>query len=91
MAPITRCIGWRSWIDTASYIPSAPPPPQPPPPQCHDRVDRADEFDATHSGFFINSSLALVLRFQRIFVSVCNVLKGIKLHGFSEARIAALW
>ena len=43
---------------------------------CHDRiyrVDRADEFDATHSGFFINSSLAPVLRFRRIFVSVCNV------------------
>ena len=45
--------------------------------RCHDRiyrVDRADEFDATHSGFFINSSLAPVLRFRRIFVSVCNVL-----------------
>ena len=60
----------------------------------HDRihhVDRADEFDVTHSGFFINSSLAPVLRFRRSFVSVCNVLKGIKLHGFSEARVAALW
>ena len=60
---------------------------------CHDRiyhVDRADEFDVTHSGFFLNSSLAPVLRFRRSFVSVCNVLKGIKLHGFSEARIAAL-
>ena len=40
--------------------------------------------------FFINSSLALVLRFRRRFVSVCNVLKGIKVHGFSEARVAAL-
>ena len=62
--------------------------------RCHDRihrVDRADEFDATHSGFFINSSLAPVLRFRRRFVSVCNVLKGIKVHGFSEARISALW
>ena len=32
-----------------------------------------------------------VLRFRRSFVSVCNVLKGIKLHGFSEARVTALW
>ena len=37
-------------------------------------VDRADEFEATHSGFFLNSSLAPVLRFRRCFVSVCNVL-----------------
>ena len=61
--------------------------------RCHDRihrVDRADEFDFTHSGFFLNSSLAPVLRFRRSFVSVCNVLKGIKLQGFSEARVAAL-
>ena len=61
--------------------------------RCHDRiyrVDHADEFDDTNSGFFINSSLALVLRFRRRFVSVCNVLKGIKVHGFSEARISAL-
>ena len=62
--------------------------------RCRDRIyriDRADEFDVTHSGFFINSSLAPVLRFRRIFVSVCNVLKGIKLQGFSEARVTALW
>ena len=61
---------------------------------CHDRIyhiDRSDEFDVTHFGFFLNSSLAPVLRFRRRFVSVCNVLKGIKLHGFSEARVAALW
>ena len=61
---------------------------------CHDRiyhVDRADEFDVTHSGSFLNSSLAPVLRFRRSFVSVCNVLEGLKLHGFSEARVAALW
>ena len=38
-----------------------------------------------------NSSLAPVLRFRRSFVSVCNVLRGIKLHGFSEASVAALW
>ena len=43
------------------------------------------------SGFFINSSLAPVLRFRRIYVSVRNVPKGIKLHGFSETRVAALW
>ena len=41
--------------------------------------------------FFLNSSLAPVLLFRRSFVSVCNVLKGIRLHGFSEARVAALW
>ena len=61
--------------------------------RCHDRiyhVDRSDEFDVTHFGFFLNSSLAPVLRFRRSFVSVCNVLKGIKRHGFSEARVAAL-
>ena len=61
--------------------------------RCHDRihrVDRADEFDVTHSGFFLNSSLAPVLRFRRSFVSVCNVLQGIKPHGFSEGRVAAL-
>ena len=61
--------------------------------RCRDgiyRIDRADEFDVTHSGFFINSSLAPVLRFWRRFVSVCNVLKGIKLHGFSETRVVAL-
>ena len=48
--------------------------------RCHDRiyhVDRSDEFDVTHFGFFLNSSLAPVLRFRRSFVSVCNVLKGI--------------
>ena len=62
--------------------------------RCRDRIyriDRADEFDVTHSGFFVNSSLAPVLRFWRRFVSVCNVLKGIKLHGFSESRVIALW
>ena len=61
--------------------------------RCHDRihrVDRSDEFDVTHFGFFLNSSLAPVLRFRRSFVSVCNVFKSIKHHGFSEARVAAL-
>ena len=61
--------------------------------RCHDRiyhVDRSDEFDVTHFGFFLNSSLAPVLLFRRSFVSVCNVLKDIKQHGFSEARVAAL-
>ena len=41
--------------------------------RCHDRIhrtDRADEFDVAHSGFFLNSSLAPVLRFRRSFVSV---------------------
>ena len=45
--------------------------------RCHDRiyhVDRADQLDVTHSGFFLNSSLAPVLRFRRSFVSVCSVL-----------------
>ena len=61
--------------------------------RCHDRiyrVDRSDEFDVTHNGFFLNSSLAPVLRFRRCFVSVCNVLKGIQRHGFSEARPCCL-
>ena len=61
--------------------------------RCHDRInlsDRAGEFDVAHSGFFPNSSPAPVLRFRRCFVSVCNVLKGIKLYGFSQNRIAAL-
>ena len=61
--------------------------------RCRDRIyrmNRADEFDVAHSGFFLNSSLAPVLRFRRCFVSVCNVLTGIKLHGFSETRVAAL-
>ena len=34
--------------------------------------------------FFVNSSLAPVFRFRRRFVSVCNVLKGIKVHGFQR-------
>ena len=54
-------------------------------------MNRADEFDVTHSGLFVNSSLAPVLRFRRRFVSVCNVLKGIKVHGFSDGRVTALW
>ena len=62
--------------------------------RCRDRIyrmNRADEFNVTHSGFFVNSSLAPVLRFWRRFVSVCYVLKGIKVHGFSETRVIALW
>ena len=61
--------------------------------RCHDRiyhVDRSDEFDVTHFGYFLNSSLAPVLRFRRSFVSVCNVLKGIRKHGFTDARVSAL-
>ena len=37
--------------------------------RCHDRiyhVDRSDEFNVTHFGFFLNSSLAPVLRFRRV-------------------------
>ena len=64
--------------------------------RCPDRIhhlDHADEFDVTHAGLkknFINSSLALVLHFRRRFVSVCNVQKGIKTHGFTETRMSAL-
>ena len=58
--------------------------------RCHDRIHRTDRADVVHSGFFLNSSLASVLRFRRSFVSVCNVLKGIKLRDFSESRIAVL-
>ena len=53
-------------------------------------VDGSDVFDVTHFGFFLNSSLAPVLRFRRGYVSVCNVLTGIRKHGFSEARVSAL-
>ena len=62
--------------------------------RCQDRtyrMNRADEFDVTHSGLFVDSSLAPVLRFRRRFVSVCNVLNGIRVHGFSDARVTALW
>ena len=62
--------------------------------RCKDRIyrtDRADEFDVTNSGFFINSSLAPVHRFRRRFISVCNVLKGIKTSGVTNARTSALW
>ena len=41
--------------------------------RCRDgiyRMDHADEFDVTNSGFFVNSSLAPVLRFRRRFMSV---------------------
>ena len=56
---------------------------------CRDRIyrmDRADDFDVTNSGFFVNSSLAPVLRFRRRFVSVSNVLEGIKLYGFTDTK-----
>ena len=62
--------------------------------RCRDRIyriNRADEFDVTHSDFFVKSSLAPVLRYRRRFVSVCNALKGIKVHGFSDARVTPLW
>ena len=61
--------------------------------RCKDRIyrtDHADEFDVTNSGFFVNSSFALALRFRRRFISVCNVLKGIKTHRFTDARMSAL-
>ena len=62
--------------------------------RCGDRIyrmDRADDLDVTNSGFFVNSSLAPVLRFGRRFVSVFYVLKGIKIHGFTDTRVAASW
>ena len=62
--------------------------------RCTDRfyhTDHADEFDVTNLGFFINSSLAPVLRFRRGFKSVCNVFKGINTNGFTDARTNALW
>ena len=47
--------------------------------KCHDRiyhVDRVDEFDVTHSGFFVNSSLVPVLRFRRsLFLYVMSFLE----------------
>ena len=59
-----------------------------------DRINRmncADDFDVTNSGFFVNSALAPVLRFRRRFMSVCNVLKGIKTHAVTDTRVAAFW
>ena len=41
--------------------------------RCHDRVyhvDRADEFDATHSGFFINSSSCTLYFASGVFLSL---------------------
>ena len=58
--------------------------------RCKDRIyrmDHADEFDVTNSGFFVNSYLAPVLRFRRRFMSVCNVFKDIKTHGFTDTRV----
>ena len=52
--------------------------------RCKDRLyrmDHADEFDVTSSGFFVTSSLAPVLRFRRRFMSVCNVSKASRLTG----------
>ena len=60
--------------------------------RCRDRIsrmDRADDFDVTNSGFFVNSSLAPVLRFRRKFVSVSNVLEGIKLYGVGHGRLGS--
>ena len=62
--------------------------------RCRDRICRknhADEFDVTNSGFFITSSVAPVLRFRRRFISVSNVLKGIKTEEVTDARMSALW
>ena len=55
------------------------------------RTDHADEFDVTHSGFFINSSLAPVLRFRRRLKSIYKVLEGTRANGFSDTRMTALW
>ena len=58
--------------------------------RCRDRIyrmDRADNFDVTNSGFFVNSSLAPVLRFRRWFVSVCNVVRGMNLHVFLQTPL----
>ena len=48
-------------------------------------------FDVTSSGFFINSSLAPVLRFRRRFKSVCNVLKDTGTRGFADTWMTAQW
>ena len=54
-------------------------------------MDHADEFHVTNSGFFVDSSLAPVLRLRRKFMSVCNVLKGIETQGLTDTRVSALW
>ena len=55
------------------------------------RTDHADEFDVARSGFFINSSLAPVLRFRCRLKTVYNVLEGIRANGFSDTGMTALW
>ena len=50
------------------------------------RTNHADEFDVTHSAFFMNSSLAPVLRFRSRLKSVFYVLKGIRANGFSDTH-----
>ena len=54
------------------------------------RVSQGDEVDAESAPFFVNSSLAPVLLFRRRLKSVADVLKGIRQHGFTQARRDAL-
>ena len=54
------------------------------------RVSQGDEVDVGAAQYFANSSLAPVLLFRRRLKSVADVLKGIRQHGFSQARLDAL-
>ena len=53
-------------------------------------VSHSDEVDVRSAQHFVNSSLARVLLFRRRLKPVADVLKGIRNHGFTQARWEAL-
>ena len=54
------------------------------------RICQGDEVDKQCAQFFVNSSLSPVLLFRRRLKSVADVLKGIRIKGFTQARWDAL-
>ena len=58
------------------------------------RVNRADPVDVTSSVFFFffqkKSTLAPIPRFRRRMKTVCDVLKGMKNHGFTESFVVLM-
>ena len=58
--------------------------------RCHDRiyhVDRADEFDVTHSGFFLNSSLALYFAFGAVLSLYAMYFKVLSYMAFPRPEL----
>ena len=53
-------------------------------------VSHSDEVDVRSAQHFVNSSLAPVLLFRWRLKPVADVLKGIRNHGFTQARWEAL-